>query len=307
MNAILKIDKPSGPTSHDVVNRMRKLTSVKRVGHAGTLDPFATGLLLVGVGNATRILEYLTHMEKTYQTVARLGVTTDTFDREGKIVDEKTVDIDEKKVRETLLSFVGEYDQIPPMYSSKKHNGIRLYKLAREGKIITMPPKRVLIRSIDVNKIELPYIHFTAKVSEGTYIRSLCRDIGLKLGCGAIAQELRRTEIGPFDLSGSCDPYQMDSVEHLNFMTDEEATSGLFPTVRIKDSGVEKLEHGQPLTIEDIESFDDFEKNDLVRALDKNGRLVSIAKTERKANFLNTLKDHERGDVIVRPKKVFTR
>lgn len=304
MNVILKIDKPSGPTSHDVVNRIRKLTSVKRVGHAGTLDPFATGLLLVGVGKATRILEYLTHMEKTYETVAKLGVTTDTYDREGKIVEEKSIEADEQTIREALLSFVGEYDQVPPMYSSKKHNGVRLYKLAREGKIITMPPKRVVISSVNVDRVEMPYVSFTVTVSEGTYIRSLCRDLGTKLGCGAIAQELRRTRIGPFDLSGSCDPYGEDS---LTGITVEEATAELFPTVIVNGSGVRKLENGQPLAVADLESFDDFEKNDLVRTVDETGILLSIAKTERKADFLRTLRDLERGDVVLRPKKVFAR
>ncbi len=304
-NGILKVDKPSGPTSHDVVDRVRRLTLTKRVGHSGTLDPFATGLLLIGVGSATRLLEYLLHMDKTYEVVAKLGVVTDTFDKNGKIVEKHPCTVDEKSIREVLNSFVGEYDQVPPMYSSKKYNGTRLYKLARAGKIITMPPKRVKIHLIDILKIDIPYVHFVAVVSEGTYIRALCRDLGMSLGCGAIAYKLRRIRIGNFDVEGAIDVYKTDHLEDHDFITLEEITNSLFPTVIITEEAVNSVLNGQPVTVEGIKSFDEFGKKELVRIIEPTGKFISIAVSERKSTYIPTLKRLGKQEIILRPKKVF--
>ncbi len=305
-NGILKVDKPSGPTSHDVVDQVRKLTLTKRVGHSGTLDPFATGLLLVGVGKATRVLDYLLHMEKTYEVVAKLGTITDTFDRTGKIVEKHLCSVDERSIREALNSFVGEYDQVPPMYSSKKYNGTRLYKLARAGKIITMPPKRVKIHLIDILKIDIPYVHFVTVVSEGTYIRALCRDFGMKLGCGAIAYELRRTRIGNFSVKGAIDVYKTDHLEDHDFISLEEITNPLFPTVKITKEAMKSVLNGQPVTVDQMESFDEFGKKELVRVVGPAGKFISIAMSERKSTYIPTIKRLGRQEVILRPKKVFS-
>ncbi len=304
-NGILKVDKPSGPTSHDVVDRIRRLTSVKRVGHAGTLDPFATGLLLVGIGKGTRLLEYLTHCKKTYEVVAKLGVTTDTFDRDGKVVEECRCTADENEIEKALKSFIGDYDQIPPMYSSKKYNGIRLYKLAREGKIVNMPPKRVKIHSIEIINMNLPYVHFIANVSEGTYIRALCRDLGMKLGCGAIAHELRRTGIGQFKVDNSVDVYDTDRINDESILSLEKVTEAFFPTVVANEQGVKIMLDGQPLKVDDVKKFDKFSKEELVRVVNSSGKLISLSISERKSDFILTLKKLKRNEVVLRPKKVF--
>ena len=304
-NGILKVDKPSGPTSHDVVDRIRKLTLVRRVGHAGTLDPFATGLLLVGIGKGTRLLEYLTHCKKTYEVVAKLGVTTDTFDRDGRVVERHQCVASEKEVKEALKSFIGDYDQIPPMYSSKKYKGVRLYKLAREGKVVNMPPKRVKVHSIEIVNVDLPYVHFIVDVSEGTYVRALCRDLGTKLGCGAIAYELRRTHIGQFEVDGSIDVYDTEHVDNENIMSLEKITELFFPTVVANEQGVKTMLNGQPLKVDDVMKFDEFSKEELVRIVDSNGNLVSISFGERKSDFILTLRKLKRNEVVLRPKKVF--
>jgi tRNA pseudouridine55 synthase len=304
-NGILKVNKPSGPTSHDVVNRVRKLTSLKRVGHAGTLDPFAEGLLLVGIGKGTRLLEYLLHQKKTYDVVMKLGVITDTFDREGKVVEERPVEVDENEIIEAMKTFVGEYDQVPPMYSSKKYKGVKLYELARKGKIITMPPKKVKIHSLNVVDIALPYVHFVVDVSEGTYIRALCRDIGMKLGCGAIAQELRRTSIGPFSLKDAVDVYEIDELDERAILSLEEVAEKFFKKALVMENAVEKVLNGQKVKISELKDFDDFEKGELVRILGKEGKLLAIAVAERKSSFISTLKRQKRDEAILRPKKVF--
>lgn len=305
MNGIIKIDKPSGPTSHDVVNRVRKISSVKQVGHAGTLDPFASGLLIVGIGNGTRILEYFLHSEKVYDVTAKLGLTTDTFDRTGNVVEENACEKNPSEIEKALLSFVGDYDQVPPMYSSKKYFGVRLYELARAGRVMTMPPVRVKVHSIDVESIKLPYVKFRAKVSGGTYIRSLCRDFGMKLGCGAIAYELKRIQVGPFELSNFVDVYNMNALDLSNVITLEEATRVLFKTVIVNENGSKKIENGNPLEIEDIFSYEEFNKNDTIRVLDLNGNLISMANSERNSNFFSTIDKKERKDILIRPKKVF--
>lgn len=304
-NGILKVDKPSGPTSHDVVDRIRKLTSVSRVGHAGTLDPFATGLLLVGIGKGTRLLEYIAHCKKTYEVVTKLGVTTDTFDRDGRIVEKHQCVASEKEIKETLKSFIGDYDQIPPMYSSKKYKGVRLYKLAREGKVVNMPPKRVKIHSIEIVNIDLPYVHFIVDVSEGTYVRALCRDLGMKLGCGAIAYELRRTRIEPFGVDDSTDVYDVDHIDDENILSLEKVTESFFPTVVASEQGIKAMLNGQPLKVDDVKKLDEFSKGELVRVVDSNGSLISISFSERKSDFVLTLRKLKRNEVVLRPKKVF--
>lgn len=305
MNGIIKIDKPSGLTSHDVVDIVRRKFSVKQVGHAGTLDPFATGLLIVGIGNGTRILEYLLHARKTYDVTARIGITTDTYDKTGKTVEEIPCDKNDEEIRQALVSFVGDYDQIPPIYSSKKYDGVRLYKLARAGKVITMPPVRVKIYSIEIESIKKPYVKFKAVVSGGTYIRALCRDFGMKLGCGAIAEELRRVQVDEFDLLNCVDINNPGAFDSSNIIPLEEITRFMFKTIVVNDEGSKKIENGRPIEVDDIISYEDFNKGELVRIIDKKGKLISISLTERRSTFVSTISKTERKDIVVRPKKVF--
>ncbi len=304
-NGILKVNKPSGPTSHDVVDQVRKLTHLKRVGHAGTLDPFAKGLLLIGIGKGTRLLEYLLHQPKTYEVVMRLGIVTDTFDREGKVMEEHPVKITDEEIRKTMESFIGEYEQVPPMYSSKKYKGVKLYELARQGKIINMPPKRVKIHSLKIEKIDLPYVHFSVNVSEGTYVRALCRDVGMKLGCGAIAQELTRISIGSFSVEEAIDVYELEEINEDKIISLEEITATLFPKVTVIEEAAEKILNGQKLKVNDVKDFEEFKKGELVRVVDENEKLLAIAIGERNSSFIFTLANQRRNEAILRPKKVF--
>lgn len=199
LNGILNVYKESGFTSNDVVAKLRGILHQRRIGHAGTLDPAATGVLPVLLGSATRLSEYVMEHEKTYRTVLLLGVVTDTQDMTGEILSQSDGPLpDEDQVRGAVLSFIGGYEQLPPMYSAKRMDGKRLYDLAREGKVV--PRKKVSVRITDIRleQIALPEVTFCVDCSKGTYIRTLCHDIGAKLGCGAAMKELTRTRAGGF-------------------------------------------------------------------------------------------------------------
>lgn len=203
MNGIIVIDKPQGKTSHDVVAFMRKCFKTRRVGHTGTLDPLATGVLPICVGNATKAADMLSAADKRYTAVFELGKKTDTLDIEGKITERRSVDVSEGDIIKAVQSFKGESMQLPPMYSAIKQNGKKLYELAREGIEIERQRRKITVYSIDILKIELPYVTIDVHCSKGTYIRSLCDDIGELLGCGAVMTELRRTLSAGFKISDS--------------------------------------------------------------------------------------------------------
>lgn len=194
------IDKPAGMTSHDVVDVVRRETGQRTVGHAGTLDPFATGLLIVGVGRqATRRLSEFLKMDKEYEAVVRLGATSDTDDRTGKVTEEaKVVKVSKDAIDDVVRSFVGTIDQLPPTYSAKKVAGKKMYELARAGAYVPRKPATVTIHALDVLGYEWPRLTFRVRCSSGTYIRALARDIGDALGVGGLLEELRRTAIGPY-------------------------------------------------------------------------------------------------------------
>lgn len=203
MNGILNIYKEAGFTSHDVVAKLRGILKQKKIGHTGTLDPDAEGVLPVCVGNATKLCGLLTEKEKTYEAVLLLGRETDTQDISGKILRTAEVNADSEAVRKALESFRGSYDQVPPMYSALKVNGRKLYELAREGKEVERKVRTVFLREISISRIQLPEVYFTVTCSSGTYIRTLCRDIGEKLGCGGCMESLRRTRVDRFDIEDS--------------------------------------------------------------------------------------------------------
>ena len=203
MDGILVIRKEKGYTSHDVVAKLRGILHMKKIGHTGTLDPAAEGVLPVALGKGTRLVELLTEKEKTYEAVLRLGVSTDTQDMTGAVLSEKPVTVTEEEVREAVGSFVGEQQQVPPMYSALKVNGKKLYELAREGKTIERKPRPVVFYEIRILDMELPLVRISVTCSKGTYIRTLCNDIGEKLGCGGAMEELLRTRSGNFTLEES--------------------------------------------------------------------------------------------------------
>lgn len=200
ITGILNIAKPAGMTSHDVVDRVRQISGQRRVGHAGTLDPSATGVLVVCLGQATRVAEYLMASDKVYRALIRLGVSTDTHDAEGQVTATAEVDVGEEEVRKALASFVGSIQQVPPMYSALKREGVPLYKLARRGVTVEREPRSIEIHDIELLDWTLPLLTIQVKCSPGTYIRALARDLGHKLGCGAHLQSLTRLASGRFTL-----------------------------------------------------------------------------------------------------------
>ncbi len=212
---ILLIDKPAGMTSHDVVDRVRRIFGTRKVGHAGTLDPFATGLLILGIGPGTKELTGLVGLDKTYLATARLGATSTTEDPEGEITERAACSVPRIDEIETILEkFRGGYEQTASAFSAKKIKGKKLYDLARQGKLdgVEIPKKQVTISELKVLEYEWPYLTFEVSCSSGTYIRALARDIGEALGCGAYLTELRRTRIGQ---------YRIEEAKNLDGLTSE--------------------------------------------------------------------------------------
>ncbi len=202
---LLPVDKPVGPTSHDVVAAVRRALGTRRVGHTGTLDPFASGLLVLCVGQATRLAEYLSGMDKSYEAVARLGSTTDTLDIEGTVLTESEdwTEVDASRVSEALSELLGPIEQVPPQFSAKKVGGEAMHRKARRGEHVDLPPVRVTVHEIELLSLDLPDVRFSVRCSSGTYIRALARDLGESLGVGAHLTSLRRTAVGSFEVEGA--------------------------------------------------------------------------------------------------------
>lgn len=198
VNGIINVYKEKGYTSFDVVAKLRGILKQKKIGHTGTLDPDAQGVLPVCLGKATKVCDLLTDKNKEYKAVMLLGKVTDTQDVSGTVLQEREVCVSEQEVRDAVLSFVGGYEQVPPMYSALKVNGKKLCDLAREGKTVERKARPVQILSIEIEKIELPRVTMKVECSKGTYIRTLCQDIGEKLGCGACMERLLRTKVSKF-------------------------------------------------------------------------------------------------------------
>lgn len=200
MNGLLVLDKPSRVTSHDVVQRVRRALRVRQVGHTGTLDPMATGVLVICVGVATRVSEYLLGHDKAYRATIRLGVETDTYDATGEIVATHTVNVERTELEQALAQFVGALQQVPPMHSAIKRDGQKLYELARAGIEVEREARPVVIHAIELLDYQAPDVSIDVRCSAGTYIRSLAHDLGAALGTGAHLNALRRTQVGPFGL-----------------------------------------------------------------------------------------------------------
>lgn len=205
MDGIIVIDKPPGKTSHDMVYFVRRLTGIKKVGHTGTLDPAATGVLPVCIGRATKVCDMLTNADKAYRVSFVLGMTTDTLDAEGEVLTDQPVTANREEIAQAVQSFLGEIVQIPPMYSAVKVNGKKLYELARSGISVERKERRVTIKDIDILDIDMESftVIIDVECSKGTYIRTLCDDIGMKLGCGAFVSKLQRRKSGIFDIKNS--------------------------------------------------------------------------------------------------------
>ena len=221
MDGILIIDKPKGITSHDVVSSVRRIALTRKVGHAGTLDPFATGVLVVGFNQGTKALTFLTGDEKEYEATLRLGIETDTLDRDGRVLTETPCpDISYEYVEKVLNSFVGRQEQIPPKFSAIKKDGVPFYKLARKGVDFEVPAREIEIYGMTLLNLALPDISFRVRCSSGTYVRSLARDIGIKIGCGGHLEALRRVRSGRFTI-GMAVP--LDRLKEMGDSWSEEA------------------------------------------------------------------------------------
>lgn len=240
MDGIIIVYKTKGITSFDAVRAIKKISNTKHVGHTGTLDPLAEGVLPVCLGKATKLVDYIMNDFKVYSTVLKLGSVSDTYDREGNIIEEKAVNVTEKQIEEAVLSFVGDINQIPPMYSALKVNGKRLYELARKGIEVERKPRPINIYEINITDIKIPYVSFDVKCSKGTYIRSLCYDIGIKLKCGALMWELKRIATGNFTAEKSVKLDELSAENIENYMIPMDEALHMYDKL-ILDAGLEKL------------------------------------------------------------------
>ncbi len=252
LDGALNLSKPAGWTSHDVVEKLRRSLGIRKVGHAGTLDPMATGVLPILLGKGTRVSEYLVEWDKEYETVLRLGQETDTQDATGAVIRERSVaGITEEAIRAAAAQFSGTLQQVPPMYSALKVEGRPLYKMARAGKTVDRAPRAITIHQLQVLKIEIPDVFFRVTCSKGTYVRTLCADIGQALGVGGHLRQLCRTKVGPFHIEDAVSPLDIDrdvlSHEQNSVVWGLDAVLRHLPEVVIDSSMVTRALNGAPI------------------------------------------------------------
>ena len=281
MDGVLNIRKEKGYTSFDVVAKLRGILHMKKIGHTGTRDPEAEGVLPVVLGKATKLVDLLTEKQKTYEALLHLGLETDTQDMTGTVLREKTVKVTEDEVRAVISDFLGEQQQIPPMYSALKVDGKKLYELAREGKTIERKARKVHFYEIDIKKIELPYVRFSVTCSKGTYIRTLCHDIGQKLGCGGCMEELLRTRSGNFVWEDSMTLAQVEEAVKNGTIGDRVISIGQvlkdYPEIFCTREGDRLLENGNALAERFVRGD---HKEGWVRMCDSQGEFKGIYQWE---------------------------
>ncbi|MBQ2664758.1 MAG: tRNA pseudouridine(55) synthase TruB [Clostridia bacterium] len=275
MNGIIIVDKPQGKTSHDIVYAIRRLTGIKKVGHTGTLDPMATGVLPICIGSATKVADMLTLSDKAYTAEFVLGKTTDTLDAEGEILTESKVNVTGDEIRAAVMSFVGEIEQIPPMYSAIKQNGKKLYELARQGIEVKRKPRKVTINSIDILEINGKTVTIDVSCSKGTYIRTLCADIGERLGTGAYMTKLRRTKTGIFAISESYTLEELGTLNELgtlkNVLIPIDKIFEKYPEIILNEKQKKSVTNGVRMTYKGRE-------NQSYRVYDENKNFLCISK-----------------------------
>lgn len=250
MDGIVIVDKPQGWTSQDVTARLRRVFGTRRIGHGGTLDPMATGVLPVFVGRATRAVEFFEHAEKTYETVLRLGITTDTEDMTGTVLTEENVSFTEEQLQETLAAFRGEISQVPPMYSALKVNGQKLCDLARKGKTVERQPRPITIHELTLVERGENTLRLRVRCSKGTYIRTLCKDIGEKLGCGGCMESLRRVAAGEYTIDEAV-PLQtlLDTEEPEKYLRDVDTMFRNYPAVTLTANQETRCRNGNAFSV----------------------------------------------------------
>ena len=284
MNGVVVIDKTPGMTSHDVVLDVRRVSGVKKAGHTGTLDPLATGVLPVCIGEATKLVPFLVSATKDYRVSMLLGVRTDTLDIEGAVLEEKKPQVTDQRVEDALRGFLGRIEQIPPRYSAIKVRGKALYKWARQGIVVDPPPRMVEIYRLTVEEVSLPYVTFSMSCSGGTYVRTLCADAGDLLGCGACVAGLRRTRSGIFFEAAAI------VMDHENKQgNDDRIRAGLIPLAELlpdmrsivpEETWMKKIKAGVQPRAEMVNRRDDIpflDSGDMVKLTGSNGELMAIA------------------------------
>jgi tRNA pseudouridine55 synthase len=281
MNGVLIIDKPAGFTSHDVVARVRRLVGQKAVGHLGTLDPLATGVLPLVLGNMTRLAQFYLASEKSYEGVIRFGFATDTYDAEGEIVgEERNAELNLELVRELAGKFLGKIKQMPPPFSAKKINGVPAYKLARKKKEVSLAAVEVEIKQFEISKLEHARAHFAAQVASGTYLRSIAHEMGQLAGCGAHLKSLRRTSVAEFLLEDAHPLAELeqagrergdggDGIEGL--CVHPRKLLPLLPSVTATEDIAAKIRHGMAV------NFSDFSRAPEVKVFSGQRDLIAIA------------------------------
>ena len=279
-HGIIIVHKEKGYTSHDVVAKLRGICGQKKIGHTGTLDPEATGVLPVCLGSGTKLCDMLTDRDKEYVAVLRLGVETDTQDMTGRVLAEHIVKADEEQVREAVLSFQGSYLQTPPMYSALKVNGKKLYELAREGKEVERQAREVRIEEIEILEQHLPTLRLRVVCSKGTYIRTLCADIGQKLGCGGVMESLVRTRVGEFSLKDALTLEQLQELRDQGRLSEAvspvESVFLSCPVLHVRRELERLLDNGNALTVEQTAEKEQYAPGRWVRVCRPDNRFAGI-------------------------------
>ena len=289
-HGIINIYKEAGYTSHDVVAKLRGILRQKKIGHTGTLDPDAVGVLPVCLGVGTKLCDMLTDETKEYVAELRLGITTDTQDMSGNILEEKEITTSVEEIETAIYSFLGDYEQIPPMYSALKVNGKKLYELARQGKEVERKARLVRIDELEILRIEMPVIQIRVACSKGTYIRTLCDDIGKKLGCGGTMQSLQRTRVGNFKAENAITlseveaQKQNDSLDAYIIPVDQMFSR--LKSVNVKDDYLKMLENGNCLYPKMIGSTGIFDDKEQVRIYNGQGVFFGIYQYEKDTKTL---------------------
>ena len=305
LHGVLNVNKPAGMTSHDVVDRIRRMARMRRVGHTGTLDPMATGVLPLCLGKATKIAQYLLAVDKRYDVEMTLGIVTDSQDSTGNILEEREVgEISLERLQEVFAAFTGSIEQTPPMVSAKHHKGVRLYELARKGIEVERAKQHIHIESLELKEFCLPRVRFQAHCSKGTYMRTLCHDMGEQLGPGACMSALSRLSCGCFKIEEAAALDALTDREtiipHLKSLND--ALLG-FPGVYLQPVAVHKLLNGRAVTCGEVNRYErPYERESLVRLLNPAGELLALGKAQVGAESLLRLSG---GIPAVRPVKVF--
>ena len=273
MNGIVIVDKPQGWTSQDVTARLRRVFNTRRIGHGGTLDPMATGVLPVFVGRGTRGVEFFEHAEKTYEAVLQLGITTDTEDTSGEVLERKDVHISETEFTEILSQFRGKIKQIPPMYSALKVNGQKLVDLARKGKTVERQPREIEIFELTMLEFTGDTARLRVRCSKGTYIRTLCKDIGEALGCGGCMAELRRVTAGEYTI-GEAVPLQvlLDTDKPEAYLRPVDSMFRNYPSVTLSANQEKRCRNGNAFSVQ--------MENGTYRAYSRAGEFLMLAKVE---------------------------